>query len=263
MENKKSELVTMKIGSLLVDTNYQRKLDMKHVKNIVDNYCPPLLGTFQVSKRDGKFYVFDGQHTKKAIEMKFNDPNYPVSCRVYSGLTEEEEAELFYRFNTSKKAMNAISIIKAQSFYGDEGIRYFLQCTRNTGFTIDPMKPRKCRYSITAIKKARDCFFALGSEAYMFMLLMLKNTWGGEPWSVSSNVLSGMTTLLRVFGKEIKAGRFEKQMAVFTDDDINREASRFYNLSLPYRFAWALGTLYNKKGGKGSLDLKKLNFVNL
>ena len=142
MENKKSELVTMKIGSLLVDTNYQRKLDMKHVKNIVDNYCPPLLGTFQVSKRDGKFYVFDGQHTKKAIEMKFNDPNYPVSCRVYSGLTEEEEAELFYRFNTSKKAMNAISIIKAQSFYGDEGIRYFLQCTRNTGFTIDPMKPR-------------------------------------------------------------------------------------------------------------------------
>ena len=259
---KKSELVMMKISSLEVDANYQRKLDMRHVNNIVKNYKSELVGTFQVSKRDGKFFIFDGQHTKRAIEIKFNDPDYPVPCRVYSGLTEKDEAELFYRFNTSKKPMDTVSIVKAQSFYGDEGIRYFLQCTRNTGFSIDPTKPRRCRNSISAIKKARDCFYVLGAETYMFMLFMLKNTWNGEPWSVSSNMLSGMTTLLHIFGSDLKAGKFVKQMASYTDDDINKEASRFYNLSLSYRYAWALGTLYNKKGGRGNLELRRLNFIS-
>ena len=107
------------------------------------------------------------------------------------------------------------------------------------------------------------------------MLKTLKETWNGAHWSVSSNILSGMTTLIRVFGSDLKVAQFIHRMSEFTDDDINREAAQFYDLALPYRFAWALGTLYNKKsennakdakGGKNdkmSLNLRRLNFVNL
>ena len=87
-------------------------------------------------------------------------------------------------------------------------------------------------------------------------------TWEGAPWSVSQNMLSGMTLLFRVFKLDIRPVQFVKRLKSFNDDDIDREASQFYNLTVKYRYAWALGKLYNKKARHGSLDLTKLNFVN-
>lgn len=251
----------LSLNMLDICSSYQRDLDMNWVKHIILNYNPDLVQPIQVSHRNGRYYVFDGQHTKKALEMMFGD-SYPVLCKIYHGMSEEEEAEKFYAFNTSKKRMSSLAIIKAQTAYGDEEVQNFLQATRDAGFIIDPTKPSKCRYGIAAVKKAQRCFSILGPDVYKLMLSTLRRTWNGEHWSVSHNILGGMTILIRVFKGDIKVGQFVKRLSAFTDDDINREASHFYNLRTQYRYAWALGILYNKRGSRGALDLKKLNFVN-
>ena len=263
-----SENLKLPLRQLEICQDYQRKLDMDWVNHIVTNFRSDLVSEMQVSRRDGHYYVFDGQHTKKALEILYGG-DYLVPCKVYRNMTKSQEAGLFCIYNTSKKHMSAMSIVKAQSAYGDEKVNEFLQCTRDAGFAIDATKPCRCRYGIAAVKKAKECFSVLGAEIYSLMLATLRRTWNGAHWSVSSNMLSGMMTLIRVFGNDLKVGQFISRMSRFTDDDINKEAAQFYDLTLSYRFAWALATLYNRKAikdgkeDKDALDLDRLNFVNL
>ena len=263
MSKKWTESRTVRLSALQIDPKYQRPLNEAWVRYIVNNFDETLVAPLQVSYRDGKYFVFDGQHTLKALALKFDSPDYPVICKVYRGMSEEEEAEMFYKFNTAKKKISALSIIKAQSFYGDSEMRHFLQCTKETGFSINPAKPNASRYSIRAVQKAHSSFVALGADEYKRMLNCIMKTWNGASWSVSQHILSGMTLLFRVFKQDIKPEQFVRRLRDFNDDDIDREASHYYNLRVQYRYAWALGTLYNKKGGKGTLELAKLNFVNL
>ena len=262
MNKQWTENRVIRLGDLQVNADYQRKVNMNRVRDIVENFNENLVAQLQVSERNGQYFVFDGQHTLKALALKFNDPDYPVVCRVYHGLTEGEEAKLYCELNICKKRIDAISMIKAQAFYGDPAVRHFLYCTESTGFAINPAKPSGSRYSIKAVKKAHDCFGILGAEEYTRMLNFIMYTWDGAPWSVSSQMLGGMTLFFRVFGSELKRETFAKRLINFNDDDIDREASHYYNLTQKYRYAWALGKLYNKKAGRGSLDLAKLNFVN-
>ena len=264
---KWSEMRTLPLNMLRIDTNYQRDLNLSKVRYIVNNFDPDLVGIPQVSYRDGMLFVFDGQHTIKALSLVNNDPAYPIVCKVYYGLSEEEEAELFHKFNTSRTPINAISIIKAQAAYGDEKIKSFLHCTKSAGFIIDPTKPRNCRYGIRAVRTALNCFSSLGAENYKFMLALLRKTWRGERWSLNQNMLNAMELLLRVFWHELhEIDDFAKKMSKFTDNDINKEAANFYEKSKPYRYAWALGSLFNKrveKAEQGKLDLRRLNYVNV
>ncbi len=193
------EFLTLPIGALEIDPTYQRDLDLNWAKNIAENFNPQLLEVLQVSYREGHYYVFDGQHTLKALEMKFGDTDYPVSCKVYHGLTKQEEAQLFCDFNWLKKKISPIAMMKAQAVSGNELTTNFLQCTKDAGFIMNPARKVRCRYGINAAKKAESCFLALGPHTYSRMLLFIKETWQGEKWSTSQDMLSGMTLLFRVF----------------------------------------------------------------
>ena len=51
----------------------------------------------KVSYRDGHYFVFDGQHTIVTRRAMNGGQDLPIICKVYEGLTEEEEAMLFSR----------------------------------------------------------------------------------------------------------------------------------------------------------------------
>lgn len=171
------EVLRLPIGALEIDTTYQRDLDLNWAKSIAENFNPQLVEMLQVSYRNGHYYVFDGQHTLKALEMKFGDSEYPVSCKVYHGLTKQEEAQLFRDLNWLKKKISPIAMMKAQSVAGDKTTMNFLQCTKDAGFIMNPSKKVQCRYGINAVKKAEACFLTLGPETYSRMLTFIKETW--------------------------------------------------------------------------------------
>lgn len=49
----------------------------------------------RVSCRNGVYYVFDGQHTIAARKVLNGNVDIPILCKVYNGLTEQDEAFLF------------------------------------------------------------------------------------------------------------------------------------------------------------------------
>lgn len=83
------------LSEIRVDREYQRKLDRSKVNKIKNDFMWDLVSFVKVNHRDGKFYVFDGQHTVKAIEEIVGDPEYPIECIVYEDLPYEVEVALF------------------------------------------------------------------------------------------------------------------------------------------------------------------------
>ena len=49
----------------------------------------------KVSFRDGRFYIFDGQNTVEARRTSNGGMELPIRCKVFYGLTKEDEATLF------------------------------------------------------------------------------------------------------------------------------------------------------------------------
>jgi hypothetical protein len=90
MDNYNTNYEYKQINSafILSDPDYQRTLDVNRVKRIVANFNPNLVNPIKVSLRNGKYYVFDGQHTLAALKMKNNNQNLLVECKVYR-LTKE------------------------------------------------------------------------------------------------------------------------------------------------------------------------------
>lgn len=85
---------------------YQRPVDQKEVDRLIREWDGRLLDPVTVSFRDGKFYVVDGQHRISAMRKMNGGGGVMVDCRVYSGLTYEQEADLCYRLGRAKKRLS-------------------------------------------------------------------------------------------------------------------------------------------------------------
>jgi len=90
------------LDRLFVDDRYQRPLT-SFARTVAEEYNPALVGTLVVSERsNGKFAVVDGQ-TRAHGAGENDEPVLP--CLVYSGLSREQEAELFADLQTKRRGM--------------------------------------------------------------------------------------------------------------------------------------------------------------
>ena len=80
---------------------------------------------------DGLFYVVDGNHTRLAAE-KVGKESLP--CRVYVGLTSEDEARLFSELNTASKKPSFAEVLKAKAAAGFEFEKSYLELLDECGY---------------------------------------------------------------------------------------------------------------------------------
>ena len=76
---------------------YQRRFRSELAEKIAKDFDERIANEPKVSQRDGRYFVFDGQHTIAAREARNGGKPLPILCKVYMGLTEKEEALLFAR----------------------------------------------------------------------------------------------------------------------------------------------------------------------
>ena len=97
-ENKGKEtiqIMDLNTKDLISSQKYQRDIDQKEVAYIVSNFNPHKFGIIKVSFRDGKYYVYDGQHRIAAFKVLNGNQDGFVKCEVHYGLTYEDEAKYF------------------------------------------------------------------------------------------------------------------------------------------------------------------------
>lgn len=99
----KPELKQLPVSTLQVDPRIQRPLDRRRVVKIATELNRDALGVITVSRRlNGEHIVIDGQHRTEAVRTAgYGGGN--IQCRIFTGLTLAEEAEMFRLLNNTAK----------------------------------------------------------------------------------------------------------------------------------------------------------------
>jgi hypothetical protein len=89
------------IGKMTTSRRVQRDLKQHRVDYLLANFDLDDFGQPVVSWRDGHYYIIDGQHRVEALKQWLGKgwDIQKIECRVYQGLTEAEEADMFDRLN--------------------------------------------------------------------------------------------------------------------------------------------------------------------
>lgn len=243
---------------LKLDSRYQRKIDMKRVQAIVDNYNPCVVNPLKVSHRDGKYYVFDGSHTLMALKkINANKESFLVECRVYENLTFEEECALFAAQFGICKPISVQSEINALWNAGDPDILAWIRATEKAGLSL--AIKGNTDGTIRALGKAKSLYQKYGENLYVDALTLIRDTWGGCKSSLTAHMLGGVCLFLREFGDEYNRGRFINKLMDNSPERIRISAKlkKASYQTMDVAFATEIAQLYNYKAGKYRLDLSK------
>lgn len=236
--------------------NYQRPLRSERVKLIVKGFDERIANEPKVSFRDGKYYVFDGQHTIDARKIMNGGEDLPILCKVYMGMTEEEEALLFAKQTGESARLTAGARVRAEIF-GKDGIAIsFLNANDELGIDLD--YDQKLGYMrIGCIQTALDAYRKLGEERYKEAMSVIVTAWGGEPNSFRSENVIGITRFVDLYHDTYNNQRLTSRLRNVDPLTIPREGHAMGDTLAGYKkYIYQVWRIYNGSGKKYSLPKK-------
>ena len=108
---------------------YQRGVERKRVELIARDFNEYIVNEPKVSFRNGRYYVMDGQHTIEGCILRNGGEDRPILCKVYTGLTMEQEALLFAEQNGHAAPLSAGIKLRAKVVGGDAPSKAFVAAT--------------------------------------------------------------------------------------------------------------------------------------
>ena len=220
----------------------QRELNTDRVHKIVKQFDERVANEPKVSYRDGRYYVFDGQHTIAArVERNGGNP-LMILCKVYYGLTEKEEARLFAEQTGFSADLGAGARIRALVFAEDELACSFIKATEAAGARID--------YSQRRARKRLACV----STAFKEFLL---EAWGDDPDSLRSEAVGAMCEFVDLYDGEFDRKRLVRRCKKCDPITIYRKGYAMGNsMAGSKKYLYQVLDIYNGSSQRLNLPLK-------
>lgn len=236
---------------------YQRPVKVAKVKQIVREFDPKLLDEIVVSFRDGKFYVVDGQHRIVALKQMNGGLDVLVNCKVISGLTYEQEADLYDRLDACKTKLSISDKTRAVAEAGsDQGIQDIKKILAANGikWIFHGLGGHGGTNQITATRAILNAYSVLGFHNFAKMIRLVKRTWNGETQSLNMYIISGMALFVQTYDDKIKDDYFVKKLSKVSPQEIitaGKADTSTREMGLKYaRVIWGK---YNYKAAKNAL----------
>ena len=239
---------------ICIDKLYQRELNRPRVNRIVKNWNPYLVNACKVSFRDGKYWVFDGQHTRAALKAKHNGNDCLCECKIFYGLTRVDEAELFVAQNGISSAVGTNARFRALFNTGDKDIVAMNNAVEKAGLVMGFGKSN-ARNTIVALATLFKSFNELDEKQFIDMLKIIKEAWGGMANSFSSEIISGLSSFYKVYDGEFNRRSLVTRLARRSPVEIVRDG-KVTNIGGANRFARVILGIYNSYTTTGRLPEK-------
>ena len=235
---------------------YQRELNSRRVREIAENFDERVANEPKVSARDGRFYVFDGQHTIAARKMLNGGRDLPILCKVYTGLTEQDEAVLFAEQTGISAKVYPGSKIRALVFGGDPDAIAFVEATESAGLHLSFNQSRGLN-RIGCVAAAYGEFMSAGADLYTEALRVIAAAWGGHKDSLRAETVQGVTEFIKLYHDEYDLKRLVSRCRRYDPMHIYRRAKAAGDsLPAPQRYIFEVWNIYNGSSRANALPLK-------
>lgn len=240
---------------IFADELYQRKLSATRVNKIAAKFNGDKVNEPKVSYRDGKYWVFDGQHTLAVWQKLYGDK--PILCKVYKGMTWLDECLMFIGQDEDVEHVALTHKLRAMYVAKDESITAMVNGAELVGFNVvfDITKAHKADGRIFAVASLARAFNALGNAMYVDMLTALRDAWGGKCDSLNGQIISGLTKFYSTYGGNFNRDDLAKSLSRVRPIDIitNGKAAHIKN-----GYAREITKAYNVKRRSNRLDIELL-----
>ena len=235
---------------------YQRSLNPERVKRISQSFDERIANEPKVSLRDGHYVVFDGQHVIAARVDHNSGEELPIRCKVYSDLTDKEEASLFAN-QTGFGVPPSIGMkLRARVFAGDPEACGFLKATEEIGLRID-YGQHKGRKRLACIAAALTEYRKLGPEKYQEAMKMILDGWDGDPDSLRAETVTGVCRFVDLYRGEYDPKRTVKRFRTVDPLKIYRDGKAMGdNLPGYKKYLYQVLLIYNGASKKAALPMK-------
>ena len=109
--------------------------------------------------------MFDGQHTIVTRKTMNGGNDLPIICKVYTGLTKEEEAILFSKQTGVSRSLTAGAALRAALVGKDAQSIAFLNATESTGLQLG-LDAYRAPWKIICIRTAFKEYKTYGADLY-------------------------------------------------------------------------------------------------
>lgn len=182
----------LKINSrdLMIPDHAQRKFNQRHGDKLAADWTMEKFKPLDVSFRDGKYWVIDGQHRLYAMKKR-KGGDCTILCYVHYGMTIHDEAEFFLNQLKNTKVILTVERMRIRFMIGDEILLGMVKGAEKAGFIID-FDGHKAKGRITALSALETVYKAISYDEYVKMLTVLKKAYGGRVDSIGREMLLGM-----------------------------------------------------------------------
>ena len=227
---------------------YQRPVKPSDVNALIRRWDPAYLSPIEVSFRDGSYNVINGQHRIEAMRKMNGGADVIVPCLIYTGLSYEQEAAMYYLLDKSAGRLKLSSAIKALLESGtDPSMIDIKQRIERAGFTWALDKPTGASYEIKPVRAVISAYHLLGARAFSRMLGLLAGAWHGTQNSLTAGMISGVALFLKAHENELEDYEFIRRLSEVDPVEIIQLAQVE---SPALRYARLIRTKYNEQGAK-------------
>lgn len=188
-------------NELLVDRRVQRdELNQRKVDKIFAEFNDDALGVLIVSRRkDRGLYIVDGWHRDEAAKRK--EPDYPLTCHVFEGLTLVQEAEMFLHYNYATQP-SLLEKFKVRLAAEDPDSVLIDQITRNRGWKVDPQPGSGSIQAIGALYRIHEMSKRIEAEPHLLdmVLVVVTRAWGDDREGAQAVILEGLARVIAKHG---------------------------------------------------------------
>jgi len=211
MENTKSTSQRIELIALnkIVPAGYQRGTKAEQVKKIIAKFNEAKLDALLVSEQaDGTFHVIDGGHRTEALrKMGYTH----AMARVLTGMTYEQEADLFARQDEDSRSLSWFDFHRAGVIAKNETWLRLEKILGDNGFQIGNGKDFK---NISAVQTLLSILDEYGDQVLDETLCLIANTWSGLSKTTTREFLIGVAEFVHRYGMVNFAERMKDRFAV-------------------------------------------------
>lgn len=211
---------------ILIDELGQRDVNRRRAQfnKIMRTFDPNLVQPISVALIDGKYYCFDGQMTMKVLKAKNAGRDLCVKCRVYTGMTKMDAANMFINQRGTTSRVTLTDKIRVLGNYGDEKSIDFQRITEQNGLEIS-WTGNKAKNAVVAVSTLWNEFLAFNNnDLYAMFIRVIKKSWNGDPAGAQAQILKGLGLFIRTYKDQIKEDVLIFKLEKKRPNDLIRDA---------------------------------------